>query len=136
MVLSQPTIFRVLDQFAPLKKRNCFVNIVVLLTKIEYMTVWLARVEYTVGTRERLDQTVVPEVFINVERVEVNRVEACEKHVNHYGDINLLGTSVRQVPVRKLLVFDPSLKILVVEVEFADVVICLILPVVVGNNGF
>ena len=57
------------------------VDAVLLLTEIEDVAVGLGRVENAVGAGEGLDQTMVLEVLVDVERVEELGVEACEEHV-------------------------------------------------------
>ena len=48
---------------------------------------------------EGLDQAVVLEVLVDVERVEVHGVEAGEEHVDDDGDVDLLGAPVGQVAI-------------------------------------
>ena len=103
--------------------------------EVEDVAVGLGRVENAVGAGEGLDQAVVLEVLVDVERVEVYGVEAGEEHVDDYGDVDLLGALVGQVTVGELLVLDALLDVLVVEVEVVDVVVRAIPLVVVGDNG-
>ena len=70
--------------------------------------------------REGLDQAVVLEVLVDVERVEVLGVEAGEQHVHHDGDVDLFCALLRQVGIGELLVLDALLHVLVVEIELVD----------------
>ena len=108
---------------------------VLLLAEVEDVAVGLGRVENAVGAGEGLDQAVVLEVLVDVERVEVHGVEAGEEHVDDYGDVDLLGALVGQVAVGELLVLDALLDVLVVEVEVVDVVVRAVPVVVVGDYG-
>ena len=80
-------------------------------------------VENAVGAGEGLDQAVVLEVLVDVERVEVLGVEAGEEHVDDDGDVELFLALAGQVAVGELLVLDALLDVLVVEVEVVDVVV-------------
>ncbi len=63
---------------------------VLLLAEVEDVAVGLGVVEHAVGAGEGLNQAVVLEVLVHVERVEVLGVEAGEQHVDHDGDVDLL----------------------------------------------
>ena len=111
------------------------VDAVLLLAEVEDVAVGLGRVEDAVGAGEGLDQAVVLEVLVDVERVEVHGVEAGEEHVDDNGDVDLLLALAGQVAVGELLVLDALLDVLVVEVEVVDVVVRAVLLVVVGDDG-
>ena len=64
---------------------------VLLLAEVEDVAVGLGVVEHAVGAGEGLDQPVVLEVLVHVERVEVFGVEAGEQHVHDDGDVDLLA---------------------------------------------
>ncbi len=100
------------------------------------MAVGLGGVEHAVGARERLDQAVVLQVLVDIERVEVMGVESGEQHVDNDGDVDLLGTLVGQVAIGEALVLDALLDILVVVVEIEEVVVGAVPLVVVGDDGF
>jgi hypothetical protein len=106
---------------------------VLLLAEVEDVAVGLGVVEHAVGARKRLNQAVVFEVLVDVEGVEVFGIEAGEQHVDHEGDVDLLG--VGQVGIGVLLILDALLHVLIVEVEFADAVVAAVLGVVVGDDG-
>jgi len=53
------------------------------------VAVGLGRVENAVGAGERLDQAVLLEVLVDIERVEELGVEAGEEHVDDNGDVDL-----------------------------------------------
>ena len=63
---------------------------VLLLAEVEDVAVGLGVVEHAVGAGEGLDQAVVLEVLVDVERVQVFGIEAGEQHVHHDGDVDLL----------------------------------------------
>ena len=63
---------------------------VLLAAEVEDVAVGLGGVEHAVGAGEGLDQAVVLEVLVDVERVEVLGVEAGEQHVHDDGDVDLL----------------------------------------------
>jgi hypothetical protein len=106
---------------------------VLLLAEVEDVAVGLGAVEHAVGAGEGLDQAVVLEVLVHVERVQELGIEAGEQHVHHDGDVDLLRGRV--VGIGPLLVFDALLHILVVEVELAEAVIGAVAGVVVGEDG-
>ena len=120
---------------SPGEKRYGEVYAGLLLAKVEDVAVGLGRIEDAIGARECLDQTVVLEVLVDVNSVEVHGVKAGKKHVNDDGDINLFLALVGQVTVGELLILDALLDILIVEVEIVEVVVCPILVVVVSDNG-
>ena len=99
------------------------------------MPVRLGGVEHAVGAAERLDQAVVLEVLVDVERVEVLAVEAGQEHVDDDGEVDLLAALLRQIGVGELLVLDALLHVLVVEVELVDRVVGAEAVVVVGDDG-
>ena len=111
------------------------VDAVLLLAEVEDVAVGLGRVQDAVGAGEGLDQAVMPEVLVDVERVEVLGVEAGEEHVDDDGDVDLFGALAGQVAIGELLIFDALLDVLVVEVEVVDVVVRAIPLVVVGDDG-
>ena len=117
------------------EERDGGVDAILLLAEVEDVAVGLGRVENAVGTREGLDQAVVLEVLVDIERVEVHGIEAGEEHVDDYGDVDLLGALVGQVAVGELLILDALLDVLVVEVEVVDVMVRAIPLVVVGDYG-
>ena len=112
------------------------VDAVVLLAEVEDVAVGFGRVEDAVGAGESLDQAVVLEVLVDVERVEIHGVKASEEHVDDDGDVNLLLALVGQVTIGEPLVLDALLDVLVVEVEVVDVMVRAVLLVVVGDDGF
>ena len=111
------------------------VDAVLLLAEVKDLAVGLGRVENAVGAGEGLDQAVVLEVLVDVERVEVHGVEAGEEHVDDDGDVDLLGALAGQVAVGELLILDALLDVLVIQVEVVDVVASAVLLVVVGDDG-
>ena len=70
---------------------------VLLLAEVEDVAVGLGGVEHAVGAGEGLDQAVVLEVLVHVERVQVLGVEAGEQHVHDDGDVDLLLALAGQV---------------------------------------
>ena len=110
-------------------------TLVLVLAEVEDVAVGLGRVENAVGAGEGLDQAVVLEVLVDVERVEVLGVEAGEEHVDDDGDVDLFLALAGQVAIGELLILDALLDVLVVGVEVVDVVVRAILLVVVGDDG-
>ena len=102
------------------EERDGGIDGVLLAAEVEDVAVGLGGVEHAVGAGEGLDQAVVLEVLVDVERVEVLGVEAGEQHVDDDGDVDLLAALLRQVGVGELLVLDALLDVLVVEVELVD----------------
>lgn len=76
----------------------------------------------------------VLEIFIDVQRIQVLRIEAGQQHIHHDDDINLLRT--RQVTVGILLILDTLLHVLVVQIEMTQIMVRAIAGVVVGDDGF
>src|SRR5689334_17086908 len=94
----------------------------------------LGGVENTIRARESLDETVVLKVLVNVERVQIFRVEAGEEHVHNDGNIDFLGAFARQIGVGELLVFNPLLDVLIIKIKLADGMIGAIAGVVVSDD--
>ncbi len=102
---------------------------VLLLAEVEDVAVGFGAIEHAVGAGKSLNETVMLEVLVHVERVQELRVKAGEQHVHHDGDVDLLrGGEIRIGP---LLILDALLHVLVVEVELADAVIRAIAGIVV-----
>ena len=116
------------------EERDGGIDGLLLLAEVEDVAVGLGVVEHAVGAGEGLDQPVVLEVLVDVERVEVLGVEAGEEHVDDDGDVDLLRPC-GQVGVGELLVLDALLDVLVVEVELVDAVVGAVCVVVVGDDG-
>lgn len=102
--------------------------------KVEDVAVGLGIVEHPVGAGEGLDQTVVLEVLVHVEGVQVLRIETGEQHIHDDGEIDFL--LVRQILVGVLLVLDALLDVLVIAVEGEEVEVGAVAGVVVGDDGF
>ncbi|SMH65925.1 protein of unknown function [Acidithiobacillus ferrivorans] len=130
----QPDFARLLAGLFSGEQRDGGIDGILLLAEIEDVAVGLGAVEHAVGAREGLDQAVVLEVLVHVERVQKLGIEAGEQHVHDDGDVDLLRSRV--VGIRPLLVFDALLHILVVEVELAQAVIGAVAGVVVGEDAF
>ena len=73
---------------------------VLLLAEVEDVAVGLGGVEHAVGAGEGLNQAVVLEVLIDIERVQVFGIEAGEQHIHHDGDVDLLAPLCGQVGIR------------------------------------
>ena len=101
--------------------------------EVEDVAVGLGAVEHAVGAGKGLNQAVVLEVLVHVERVQELGIEAGEQHVHDDGDIDLLRGRI--VGIRPLLVFDALLHILVVEIELAEAVIGAVAGVVIREDG-
>ena len=104
-----------------------------LLAEVEDVAVRLGVVEHAVGSRERLNQSVVFEILVHVEGVEVFGIKAGEQHVHHDDDVDLLR--VGQVGIGVLLILDALLDVLIVEIEVVDVVVGAERRVVVGDDS-
>ena len=106
---------------------------VLLLAKVEDVAVGFGAVEHAVGAGEGLNQAVVLEGLVHIESVQVFGIEAGEEHVHHDGNVDFLGMG--QILIRKLLILDALLHVLIVEVELANAVIGAEAGVVVGEDG-
>ena len=135
----QPDFPRLLAGLFPGEEGDGGIHGVLLLAEVEDVAVGLGGVEHAVGAGEGLDEAVVLEVLVHVERVQVLGIEAGEQHVHHDGDVDLVVRDVRdslpQIGVRPLLVLDALLHILIVEIELAEAVIRAVAGVVVGEDG-
>ena len=100
----------------------------------------LGIVEHAVGAGEGLDQAMVLELLIDVEGVEVFRVEAGQEHIDYDGDVDLVGLGLRiglaQVGGGEALGFDAVLHVLVVGVEIGEAVVGAVAVVVGGEDSF
>ena len=106
---------------------------VLLLAEVEDVAVGLGGVEHAVGAGEGLDQAVVLEVLVHVERVQVFGIKAGEQHVHDDGDVDFLRGGV--IGVGPLLVFDALLDVLIVEIELGDAMVGAVAGVVLGEDG-
>ena len=77
----------------------------------------------------------VPEVLVDVERIEERGIEAGEEHVDDDGDVDLFLALALQIAVGEPLILDALLDILVVEVELVDFVASAVPPVVVRDDS-
>ncbi len=104
-----------------------------LLAEVEDVTIGLGRVHDAVSCARRLGSDRDALVLVDVEGVQELRVKAGQKHVDDNRDVDLVvrvvGVSLLKVRIRPLLVFDPLLHVLIVEVEFADLVVCAVVGV-------
>ena len=106
---------------------------ILLLPEVQDVTVGLGAIQHTVGAGKSLDQAMVAQVFVHIERVQVFGIKAGEQHVHHDGDVDLL--SGRVVGIRPLLVFDALLHILIVEIELTEGVIGAEAGIVISKDG-
>ena len=112
------------------------VDAVLLLAEVEDVAVGLGRVENAVGAGEGLDQAVVLEVLVDVERVEVHLASKPVRSMSTTMVMSIFSCAlVGQVAVGELLVLDALLDVLVIEVKVVDVVVGAVLLVVVGDDG-
>jgi len=118
------------------KERDRFVDGVLLLAEVEDVAVGLGGVENAIGAGKGLDQAVVLEILVHVERVEVLGIEAGQEHVHNDGDVDLLPALPGHVGVGELLVLDALLDVLIVEIEKADGVIGPEAVVIVRDDAF
>jgi hypothetical protein len=132
-LVHEPDFPRLLAGLLPGEKGDGGIHGVLLLAEVEDVAVGLGAVEHAVGAGEGLDQAVVLEVLVHIERVQELGIEAGEQHVHDDGDVDLLRRGV--VGIGPLLVFDALLHILVVEVELAEAVIGAVAGVVIGEDG-
>ena len=119
------------------KQRDGGIDAFLLLAEVDDMAVRLGRVQHAVGAGKGLDQAVMPEGLVDVERVEKPGVETGQQHVDDDGDVDLFRPFARQVAVGKLLLLDALLHIPMVEVEAVegvDVVVGVVPAVVVGDD--
>ena len=72
------------------------IHSVPLLAEVEDVAVGLGAVEHAVGAGEGLDQAVVLEVLVHIERVQVFGIEAGEQHVHDDGNVDLVMSDVGQ----------------------------------------
>ena len=131
-LVHQPDFARLLAGFLAAEERNGSIHRLLLLTKIENIAVRLGAVEHAVGARKRLDQTMVLQVLVHIQRVQELGIKTGQQHVHHNGDIDFLRC--RQVGIRPLLVLDAFLHILVVQVKLAQAVVGAVARVVIGQN--
>src|SRR5258708_1143128 len=70
-----------------------------LVSEVEDVPIRLGGIERAVGAGKGLDQAVMPEVLVDVERVQVLAVKAGQQHVDDNGQIDFLAALLRQIPV-------------------------------------
>ena len=132
--LYEPDFPRLLAGFPTGEEGDGGIHGVLLLAEVEDIAVGLGAVEHAVGAGEGLDQAVVLELFIDINRVQVFGIEAGEQHVYDDGDIDLLR--VWQVGIGPLLILDALLHVLVVEIEVGYAVIGAVAGIEVREDGF
>gem|GEM_PF-3150498 len=132
-LLHQPDFAGCIARFFTGEKGDGGIDGVLLLAEVEDVAEGLGAVEHAVGAGEGLDQAVMLEVLVHIERAQVFGIEAGEEHVHHDGEVDLLR--MRVVGVGPLLVFDALLHILIVEVELAEGMIGAVAGVVIGEDG-
>jgi len=118
-LVHEPNLFRPFGPYAG-EQGNGFVDPVLLAAEVKNVAVGFGGVEDAVGPGKGLNETVVLEVFVDIEGVEIFRIEAGQEHVHDNGDVDLFFSFPGKVAVGILLVLDALLHILVVGVEFAD----------------
>ena len=133
-LVHQPDFARLFCGLLAAEEGDGGIDRILLLAEVEDVSVGLGAVEHAVGAREGLDQAVVLEVLVHIERVQELGVKAGEQHVHHDGDVDLLRGRV--VRIGPLLVFDALLHVLVIQVELAQAVVGAEPGVVVGHDGF
>ena len=117
------------------EESNGGIDAVLLVAEVKNVAVGLGRVENAVGAGEGLDQAVMLEVLVDVERVEESGIETGQEHIDDDGDVDLFPALAGQIAVGELLILDALLDVLIIEVEIIDVVVCVKPLVVVGNDG-
>ena len=132
-LVDEPDLAGLFDLHAG-EERDGGVDGLLLAAEVEDVAVGLGVVQHAVGAAERLDQRVVLEVLIDVECVEVFGVEAGQQHIDDDGEVELFAALLRQVGVGELLVLDPLLDVLIVEVELLNAVVGAEALVVVGDD--
>lgn len=132
--IDQPDLLRHFG-FCAREHGDGFIDFVSLVSEVVDVAVGLGGVQDAIGSGKCLDETVVLEIFINVERVEIFGVEAGQKHIYDDGDVDLFRALFGEVVVGVLLVLDALLDVLIVGVELADEVIRAVAVVVVGDDG-
>ena len=131
--LHQPDLAGALGVPLAGKEPHGLVHGVPLLAEVEDVAEGLGIVEDAVGARKCLDETVIAQVFVHIEGVEILGVKAGEEHVHHDGDVHPLR--VRHIGERMLLRLDAPLHVLIIAVELDYRVIRAVAGVVVVNDG-
>ena len=91
----QPDLARAVHVLAG-EERDGVVDRLLLGAEVEDVAVGLGVVQHPVGAREGLNQAVVLEVLVDVQGVEVLRVEAGQQHVDDDGDVDLVACAGRR----------------------------------------
>jgi len=137
-LVDKPDLARLLTGFLTRKQSDRGIHRLLLLAEIENVAVGFAAVQHAVGAGKGLDQAMVPEVLIHIQRVQILGVKTGEQHVHHNRDVDLvvgcLGVGFAQILLRPLLIFDARLHILVVEIEVTEAVIGPVAAVVISEN--
>lgn len=137
--IDEPDFLRAVGLLAG-EELDRLVDGILLLAEVENVAVRLGVVEHAVGAGEGLDEAVVFQLLIDVEGVEVFRVEAGEEHVDDDSDVDLVrlgfGRGLAEVGQWESLRFDAVLHVLIVGVEIAEAMVGAEAVVVVGEDGF
>ena len=89
-LVDEPDLAGLFDLHAG-EERDGVIDGLLLPAEVEDVAVGLGVVQHAVGAAEGLDQPVVLEVLVDVERVEVLAVEAGQQHVDDDGEVELLA---------------------------------------------
>ena len=126
-LLDQPDFPRLISSFFPGKKGDGRVHGLLLLAEVENVAVRLGAVKHAIRAGKCLNQAVVLEGLVHIERVQVFGIEPGQQHIDDDCDVDLVIGNFRvgftQIGVRPLLVLDPLLHILIVKIELAQAVI-------------
>ena len=82
-LLYQPDFPRLLSGFLAGEEGDGGIHGLLLLAKVEDFSVGLGAVEHAICAGEGLDQAVVLEILVDIERVQVFGIETSEQHVHH-----------------------------------------------------
>lgn len=76
----------------------------------------------------------INEPFVHIQRIEELRIESCQQHIDHNGDVYFVW--VRIIFVAIFLVLDALLHILVIGIKLFDDMVGAILSVIIVNDFF
>ena len=114
-------IIRVAEQF------NSRINIVFQISETNYFTKTFLLVQYSIGSAERLQQTMIFHVLVHIERIQLFTVKACKEHTHN-------KTKIKRFHIR-LLLFHAQIDVIIVSTEVLCGKKCAEIFIIIVHDG-
>ena len=114
-------IIRVAEQF------NRRINIVFQISETNYFTKTFLLVQHSVGSTERLQQTMIFHILVHIERIQLFTVKACKEHTHN-------KTKIKRFHIR-LLLFHAQIDVIIVSTEVLRGKRCAEVFIIIVHDG-